>query len=111
MNVRALRKFYEEQIEDARQSGVLLSLHLKATMMKVSDPVMFGHAVTVFYRDVFEKHAAALKEAGVNPNLGLGDLYKKIQALPADKKAATEADLQAVSETRPAGAPLGAWTG
>src|SRR5512143_2776201 len=67
MNVRALRKFYEEQIEDAKKNGVLLSLHLKATMMKVSDPVMFGHAVTVFFKDVFEKHADALKEAGVNP--------------------------------------------
>jgi isocitrate dehydrogenase len=71
-------------------------------MMKVSDPVLFGHAVIVFYRDVFEKHAAALKEAGVNPNLGLGDLYKKIQALPAEKRAAIEADIQAVYKTRPA---------
>ncbi|HEY6004458.1 MAG TPA: NADP-dependent isocitrate dehydrogenase [Anaeromyxobacter sp.] len=102
MSVRALRRFYEEQIEDARKSGALLSLHLKATMMKVSDPVLFGHAVSVFYRDVFEKHAAALKEAGVNPNLGLGDLYKKIQALPAEKRAEIEADIQAVYKTRPA---------
>ncbi|GEJ55716.1 isocitrate dehydrogenase, NADP-dependent [Anaeromyxobacter diazotrophicus] len=102
MNVRALRKFFEEQIDDAKQTGVLLSLHLKATMMKVSDPVMFGHAVTVFFKDVFAKHADALKQAGVNPNLGLGDLYKKIQALPADKKAEIEADLQATYERRPA---------
>jgi isocitrate dehydrogenase len=102
MSVRALRRFYEAQIEEAKKTGVLLSLHLKATMMKVSDPVLFGHAVTVFYKDVFEKHAAALKEAGVNPNLGLGDLYKKIQALPAEKRAAIEADIQAVYETRPA---------
>ena len=85
MSVKALRKFYADQIEDAKKNGVLLSLHLKATMMKVSDPVMFGHAVTVFYKDVFEKHAAALKQVGVNPNLGLGDLYKKIQSLPAEQ--------------------------
>jgi isocitrate dehydrogenase len=102
MSVRALRKFYEEQIEDAKKNDVLLSLHLKATMMKVSDPVMFGHAVTVFYKDVFTKHAAALEQAGVNPNLGLGDLYKKIQSLPAEKKAEIEADIQAVYKTRPA---------
>ena len=102
MSVKALRKFFADQIEDARKNGVLLSLHLKATMMKVSDPVMFGHAVTVFYKDVFEKHAAALKQAGVNPNLGLGDLYKKIQVLPADKRAEIEADIQAVYATRPA---------
>jgi isocitrate dehydrogenase len=101
MNVRSLRKFYEEQIDEAKKDGVLLSLHLKATMMKVSDPVMFGHAVTVFFKDVFEKHAAALEQAGVNPNLGLGDLYKKIQSLPADKKAEIEADIQAVYKTRP----------
>ncbi len=101
MSVRALRKFYEEQIEDAKRKGVLFSLHLKATMMKVSDPVMFGHAVTVFFKEVFEKHGAALKQAGVNPNLGLGDLYKKIQALPADKKAEIEADIKAVYAKRP----------
>jgi isocitrate dehydrogenase len=102
MSVKALRKFYADQIEDARKNGVLLSLHLKATMMKVSDPVMFGHAVTVFYKDVFEKHAEALKQAGVNPNLGLGDLYKKIQSLPQAKRAEIEADIQAVYATRPA---------
>jgi isocitrate dehydrogenase len=101
MSVKALRKFYEDQIEESKKSGVLLSLHLKATMMKVSDPIMFGHAVTVFYRDVFEKHAAALKQAGVNPNLGLGDLYKKIQALPAEKRAEIEADIKAVYAKRP----------
>src|SRR5512134_151827 len=102
MNVRALRKFYEEQIEDAKKLGVLLSLHLKATMMKVSDPIMFGHAVSVFFKPVFEKHAAALRQAGVNPNMGLGDLYKKIESLPADKKAEIEADIQAVYKIRPA---------
>jgi isocitrate dehydrogenase len=102
MSVKALRKFYADQIEEARKDGLLLSLHLKATMMKVSDPVMFGHAVTVFYKDVFEKHAAALKEAGVNPNLGLGDLYKKIQSLPEAKRAEIEADIKAVYAKRPA---------
>src|SRR3990172_1272516 len=102
MSVRALRKFYEEQIEDAKKDGVLLSLHLKATMMKISDPVMFGHAVTVFYKDVFEKHAAALKEAGGNPNLGLGDLYVKIRKLTDAKRAEIEADIQAVYKNRPA---------
>jgi len=102
MSVKALRKFYADQIEDAKANGVLLSLHLKATMMKVSDPVMFGHAVTVFFKDVFEKHAAALKQAGVNPNMGLGDLYKKIQTLAADKRAEIEADIQAVYASRPA---------
>jgi len=102
MSVKALRKFFADQIDDAKASGVLLSLHLKATMMKVSDPIMFGHAVTVFFKDVFEKHAAALKQAGVNPNMGLGDLYMKIQALPADKRAEIEADIKAAYAKRPA---------
>jgi isocitrate dehydrogenase len=102
MHVKALRRFFEEQIEDAKKNGLLLSLHLKATMMKVSDPVMFGHAVTVFYEDVFEKHAATFKQLGVNPSYGLGDVYAKIQGLPADKKAEIEADIKAVYATRPA---------
>jgi isocitrate dehydrogenase len=102
MSVRALRAFYEKQIEEAKSGKVLLSLHLKATMMKVSDPVMFGHAVTVYYKDVFEKHAATLKQLGVNPNNGLGDLYAKIQGLPAAQKAEIEADIKAVYEKRPA---------
>ncbi len=102
MNVRALRKFYEEQIEDAKKSGVLLSLHLKATMMKISDPIMFGHAVSVFYKDVFEKHGAVLKELGVSANNGLGDLYAKIKKLPEGKRAEIEADIQAVYRNRPA---------
>jgi isocitrate dehydrogenase len=102
MNVRALRAFYEKQIEDAKASNLLLSLHLKATMMKVSDPVMFGHAVSVFYKDVFDKHAATFKELGVNPAMGLGDLYAKIAKLPADKKAEIEADIKAVYAKRPA---------
>jgi isocitrate dehydrogenase len=102
MNVRALRKFYERQIDDAQASNVLLSLHLKATMMKVSDPVMFGHAVTVFYKDVFEKHAQTFAQLGVNPSNGLGDVYAKVKALPAEKKAEIEADIQAVYAKRPA---------
>jgi isocitrate dehydrogenase len=102
MHVGPLRRFYEEQMEDARRSGVLLSLHLKATMMKVSDPVMFGHAVSVYFKAVFEKHAGTFRELGVNPNNGLGDLYAKLQALPAAKRAEIEADIKAVYETRPA---------
>ncbi|MBV5304204.1 MAG: NADP-dependent isocitrate dehydrogenase [Chlorobium sp.] len=102
MNVRSLRKFYADQIADAQESGVLLSLHLKATMMKVSDPIMFGHAVTVFYKEVFEKHAATIRELGVNVNNGLGDLYAKIQKLPDAQRAEIEADIQAVYATRPA---------
>ena len=102
MKVRALRKFFAEQIEDAKRDGILLSLHLKATMMKVSDPIMFGHAVSIFYKDVFEKHAAVLEELGVNANNGLGDLLGKIKKLPEAKRAEVEADIQAVYENRPA---------
>ncbi len=101
MHVAALRKFYEEQIAEAKQQGVLLSLHLKATMMKVSDPVMFGHAVSVYFKEVFDKHAATFKQLGVNPNNGLGDLYAKIATLPADQRAAIEADIKAVYAKRP----------
>ena len=99
MHVAALRKFYAEQIDVARKEGVLLSLHLKATMMKVSDPIMFGHCVSVFYKDVFEKHAAVIGELGVNVNHGLGDLYARIEKLPEAERAAIEADIQAVYKT------------
>ncbi len=102
MNVAALRKFYAEQIEEAKKDGVLLSLHLKATMMKVSDPIMFGHAVSVYYKDALEKHADLLKEIGANVNYGLADVLSKLDRLPADKKAEIEADIQKVYETRPA---------
>ncbi len=102
LSARALRKFYEEQIEAARKNGQLLSVHLKATMMKVSDPILFGHAVSVFFKDVFEKHAAVFKQAGVNPNLGLGDLYEKIQSLPEAKRAEIETDIKAEYAKRPA---------
>jgi len=101
MNVRALRTFIAEQIDDAKAKGVLFSVHLKATMMKISDPIMFGHFVSVFYQDVFHKHAATFKELGVNPDLGMGDLYLKIKNLSADKQAEIEADIQAVYKKRP----------
>ncbi|MGV3587084.1 MAG: NADP-dependent isocitrate dehydrogenase [Adhaeribacter sp.] len=102
MSKKALRAFYEKEIADAKAQGVLLSLHLKATMMKVSDPIMFGHAVTVFFKDIFEKHADTLKSIGVNPNNGLSDLYAKIQNLPQDQKAAIEADIKTVYNNAPA---------
>ncbi len=101
MSRKALRAFYAQAIEKAKQLGVLLSLHVKATMMKVSDPILFGHAVTVYFQDVFEKHAALFAELGVDPNNGLGDLYAKIEKLPADKKAEIEADIQAVYAKQP----------
>ncbi|MBT6386081.1 MAG: NADP-dependent isocitrate dehydrogenase, partial [Alphaproteobacteria bacterium] len=101
MSVKALRAFYAEQIKAAADQGVLFSLHLKATMMKVSDPVLFGHCVTVFFADVYEKHADALAGLDVDANNGLGDLIGKIDALPADQKAAIEADLQACMAAQP----------
>ncbi|WP_224998125.1 NADP-dependent isocitrate dehydrogenase [Cesiribacter sp. SM1] len=101
MSRKALRSFLEKEIAAAKEEGVLLSLHLKATMMKVSDPIMFGHAVTVYFRDVFEKHGAKFKEIGVDPNNGLGDLYNKIKALPQEQQAAIEADIQAEYKKRP----------
>ncbi len=100
MNVASLRKFYEEQMEAAKKEGVLLSLHLKATMMKVSDPIMFGHAVSVYFKDALEKHADTLREIGVNVNYGLMDVLRKIEKLPPEKKAEIEADIQKVYETR-----------
>jgi len=102
MSRKALTKFLEEQVEEAKQQDVLFSLHMKATMMKVSDPIIFGHAVKVFYKDVIEKHADAIAELGVNFNNGLGDLYTKMENLPADKKAEIEADIQKQYESRPA---------
>ncbi len=102
MSAKALRRFYAEQIETAKREGLLLSVHLKATMMKVSDPVLFGHAVGVFFEEVFKKHADTFKTLGANPNMGLGDLYKKLETLPADKRAEVEADIKAVYASRPA---------
>jgi isocitrate dehydrogenase len=101
MSVKALRKFLEEQIEDAKRKGVLFSLHMKATMMKISDPKIFGHAVTVFYKDVFEKHGETLKKLGVDPDNGIGDLYAKIKSLPDDQRKAIENDIQEVYKKRP----------
>ncbi len=101
MSVSALNKFLAKTINDAKEEGLLWSLHLKATMMKVSDPVMFGHAVEVFFNDVFKKYAPEFAQIGVNPNLGLGDLYKKLDSLPADKRAEIEYAITKQYETRP----------
>ena len=102
MSRRALREFLEAQMEDAKKQGVLFSIHLKATMMKVSDPKIFGHAVSVFFKDVFDKHAAVFQKLGVDPDNGLGDLYAKIKTLPDDQRKAIEADIQEVYKKRPA---------
>ncbi len=101
MSKKALRDFYAKQTDDAKAKGVLLSLHLKATMMKVSDPIMFGHAVEVFYKDVLEKHAATLNELGFNPNNGLADLYDRLEKLPEDKRKEIETDIQELYKVRP----------
>jgi isocitrate dehydrogenase len=101
MSVKALRAFYEQAIAAAKTEDILLSLHVKATMMKVSDPILFGHAVTVYYQDLFAKYGDVFEAIGVKPNNGLGDLYAKIQSLPADQKAAIEADIQAIYAARP----------
>ena len=101
MSRKALEKFLEEQIEDARRQGVLFSLHLKATMMKVSDPVIFGHAVRTFYSEVFDKYADDFEALGVNPNLGLGDLYSKIAELPEEKRQQIKADIEEINQHRP----------
>ena len=102
MSKTALRQFVAAEIEDAKKKGVLFSVHLKATMMKVSDPIMFGQIVAEFYKDALEKHADVLKEIGFNLNNGIGDLYARIKALPAEKQAEIEADIQAVYADRPA---------
>lgn len=101
MNVKELRKFYAEQIEAAKKDNILLSLHLKATMMKVSDPIMFGHAVSVYYKDALEKHAKVLKEIGANVNYGLMDILEKLKKLPDEKRMEIEADINKVYEYRP----------
>lgn len=101
MSVSALRDYFEQQMTDAKNNDVMLSLHLKATMMKVSDPVMFGHAVSVYFKDVFEKYADTFEKLGVNPANGLGDVYAKIASLPEGEREAIEADIQATYETRP----------
>ena len=101
MNRNALCEFLTEEIDDAKAQGVLMSLHLKATMMKVSDPIIFGHAVTVYYRDVFKKHAEKFESLGVDPNNGIGDVYTKIGNLPENERAEIEANIQACYSNRP----------
>ena len=102
MKVAELQKFYEATAAEAKEKGVLLSLHLKATMMKISDPIMFGHAVKVYFKDALEKHADTLKAIGANPNYGMGDILSRLDKLPADKKAEIEADINKCYETGPA---------
>ncbi|MCZ4305504.1 NADP-dependent isocitrate dehydrogenase [Zoogloeaceae bacterium G21618-S1] len=101
MSKKALCDFYEEQIEDARQSGVMFSLHVKATMMKVSHPIVFGHCVRIFYKDAFKKHAALFRELGVNVNNGMVNLYDKIANLPRSQREEIIEDLHACHEHRP----------
>ncbi len=101
MSKKALYEFYEKEIEDARKTGVMFSLHVKATMMKVSHPIVFGHCVKIFYKEAFEKHEALFKELGVNVNNGMADLYGKITALPQSKQDEIKRDLHACHEHRP----------
>jgi len=101
MSIRKLRVFFADAMQDARAQGLLLSLHMKATMMKVSDPIIFGHAVSVYYREVFDKHATTFDELGVDTRNGLGDVYAKIAGLADAQRNEIEADLQAVYATRP----------
>src|SRR5690606_5205383 len=98
----ALVAFYAQQLTRAKQEGVLFSLHLKATMMKVSDPVIFGHCVSVFFKDLLTKHAATFAELGVDLNNGFGDLVEKIKRVPADKQAEIQADIDAGFASGPA---------
>ncbi len=101
MSKNALVEFLAKEVKDAKEKGVLFSLHMKATMMKVSDPIIFGHGVKVFFADVFEKHAETIEKLGVDVNNGLGDLLAKIEDLPADQKASIEADIQACYDNGP----------
>ncbi len=102
MNCTALRAFFEKEIDAAQAEGVLWSLHVKATMMKVSDPIIFGHAVRAYYNDVFEKHGSVFDDIGADPNNGIGDVYEKIAALPEDQQAGIKADIEAMYAKRPA---------
>lgn len=101
MSKKALCEFYEKEMEDCRESGILFSLHVKATMMKVSHPIVFGHAVKIYYKDAFEKHGALFDELGINVNNGMASLYEKIATLPATKREEIERDLHACQEQRP----------
>jgi isocitrate dehydrogenase len=100
MSTKLLCQYYEECIQEAQAKGILFSLHLKATMMKVSDPIMFGHCIKVYFKDVFAKYAQTFAKIGVNANNGLGDIYKKIAVLPVEEKAAIEADIMATYAKR-----------
>ena len=102
LNCKALNSFLEEQINDAKEKDLLFSLHMKATMMKVSDPIIFGHAVKAFFKTVFDKHETILTNLGVDPNNGFGDLLNKIKGLPTDEKSAIEADIEACFKNGPA---------
>ncbi|MFZ9413991.1 MAG: NADP-dependent isocitrate dehydrogenase [Alphaproteobacteria bacterium] len=102
MSRKALRAFLAEQVDAAKREGVLFSLHLKATMMKVSDPILFGHAVSVYFEEVFRRHGATLQRLGVNPNNGVGDMLAKVETLPDAEKAAIKADIDAAYKSRPA---------
>ena len=102
MSAKALRAYCKQAIQGAKEEDVLLSLHLKATMMKISDPIIFGHVVSVYFDAVFTQHQAIFAELGINPNLGLGDVHTKISTLPAAQKAEIEADINAVYDTQPA---------
>ncbi len=101
MSVKALREFFEATMEETKKEGILLSLHMKATMMKVSDPIIFGHAVSVYFKDVFKKHAATFEKLGVDTRNGLGDVYTKISALSDAERKEIEADIEAEYQTRP----------
>lgn len=101
MSAGALRQFFKEQVEEAKKNGILLSLHMKATMMKVSDPIIFGHCVSVYFEDAFKKHEKVFADLGVNPNNGLGDVYAKIGSLPAAQQEEIKADLQAAMQNGP----------
>lgn len=101
MSKNALCKFFEEQIEDAKETGVLFSLHVKATMMKVSHPIVFGHCVKVFYKDLFDKHGELFDKLGVNPNNGLGSVYDKIATLPESQRSEIERDINRCYQDRP----------
>jgi isocitrate dehydrogenase len=101
MNQKSLRSFFDRQIQEAKSQGVLLSLHLKATMMKVSDPIIFGHAVKAYYRSVFDKHHKTFEKLGINPNYGMGDVYNKIQTLSEAKRQEIEKDIEAAYHNNP----------
>jgi len=101
MSVKALRKFFEEEMEGAKNAELLFSLHVKATMMKVSHPIVFGHAVTVYFKDLFEKHAQKFESLGVNPNNGLSNVHQKIESLPYSQRSEIEEDIRSCYEERP----------